>query len=135
VEVEGAARGADRAAGLVVVGLRQQDGDARPAGAGAPLGVEAGELLLEARQLPAAREQARDLEADVVAGARVALARVPEPDDEPVDGPRSAAEQPQGLLLGLGRALVPAGGLALGLLADPLGLLLDLLLHRGGALR
>ena len=53
VELERAARGADGAAGLVHVGLRQQHGDARAAGAGAALGQLAGELLLRLRQVPA----------------------------------------------------------------------------------
>ena len=79
VELEGAARGADRAAGLVHVGLRPQHRDARAAGAGAALGQLAGELLLGLRQLPAAGELLRDLEADVVRRPGVAGPGLPSP--------------------------------------------------------
>src|SRR5215217_2415771 len=86
VELVGAAGGADGAAGLVHVGLRAQDGDARAAGAGAPLAQLTGELLLGLGQVPAPSERLGDLEADVVRALGVRRARVAQPDDQPVDG-------------------------------------------------
>src|SRR5215216_3971439 len=88
-ELERAARGADRAAGLVHVGLRAQDCHAPAAGTGAALAQLTREFLLGLRELPAAGELLRDLEADVVRALGVARARVAEPDDEPVDGRRA----------------------------------------------
>ena len=146
VEVQRAARGAGRAAGLVHVGLRPEHRDARAAGAGAALGEQAGVALLGLGQLPAAGELVGDLEADVVRRARVAVARVAEPDDQPVDrGLRRRTRRPSRrrtarALLGvcaspaLGRRVAPASVVALalgaspGALADELGLLLDRLL-------
>ena len=84
-QLVGAARRADRAAGVVHVRLRQQHRDARAAGAGAALGQQAGELRLRARQVPARGEPVGDLEADVVRRAGVLRAGVAEADDEPVD--------------------------------------------------
>ena len=66
-------------AGLVHEGLRQQHRDARAARAGAALGDQAAEVLLRLRQVPAARELGGDLEADVVAGRRVAAPGLPSP--------------------------------------------------------
>ena len=85
---------------------------------GAPLGQQAVELLLRASGRSQRRaERVGDLEADVVRRARVARARVAEPDDEPVDGrgppttphgapaTRSEASAAVGRLAGLGGAL------------------------------
>src|SRR5688572_7501594 len=96
VDAERAARRPDGAAGLVHVRLRDEDPHARPAGAGAPVRVQPCVLLLRAREPPPAGELVRHLEADVVAGARVAVAGVTEPDDQPVDLPAAAmAEEAQ----------------------------------------
>ena len=136
LEVQRAARRAGRVAGLVHEGLGRQHGDARAAGPGAAVGEEPGVLLLGARQLPAARELLGHREADVVRRARVALARVAEPDDEPVDRSRARAEEPAhaAALLGALAGGVVAARVALVLalfgrgrlaLADELGLLLE----------
>src|SRR5215217_2886894 len=81
VDAELAARRADRLAGVVHVGLRQEHAHARAAGAGAAVGVEAGPALLRVRQPPALGRQGCHLEADVVARARVAVAGVAQSDD------------------------------------------------------
>ena len=133
VELERAARRAGGAAGLVHVRLRLQQRDARAARAGAALGQLAGELLLGAREIPAARELVGDLEADVVRRLGVAGPGVAEPDDQPVD--RCGAEDLQdssedSAAVAAGLAL---GGVALGgsaVLADERGLGLDLVLDR-----
>ena len=80
-----AARRAGGAAGLVHVGLGQQDADPGAGGHRAAVGVQAGELL-RAGQPPAGDERLGDREPHVVRGARVARAGVAEPDDQPVDG-------------------------------------------------
>ena len=85
VELERAARGAGGAAGLVHVGLRLQQRDARAARTSAALGQLTRELLLRLGQIPAAGELVRDLEADVVRRLGVAGPGVAEPDDQPVD--------------------------------------------------
>ena len=64
-----------------------------PPGPGAAVRVEAARTSLRLRQPPALGGQRGHLEADVVAGARVAVARVPEPDDQPVD-PAAAVASP-----------------------------------------
>ena len=86
------ARRADRAAGVVHVGLRAQHRDARRAAAGpaaatggAPLGEAPAEAILRALELPALGQLLGDHEADVVPRARVLAAGVAEPDDQPVD--------------------------------------------------
>ena len=61
-----------------------------PPGPGAALGDSPGELLLGRGSSQRARELVGDLEADVVRRARVARARVAEPDDQPVDRGRAA---------------------------------------------
>ncbi len=115
VHPERAAGGSGRAAGVVHVGLRQQHADARAARAGAAVGVEAGVALLGLRQAPALGRQRGDLEADVVASARVAVAGIPRPDDEPVDLPAARRRRdgtgsgPLALAFGLVAAL---GGVA-----------------------
>ena len=75
---------------------RGQERDPRPAGAGAPLGQQAAELLLRLAQLPAPRQLGPDLEADVVARPLVLAPRVAEADDQnaaivPADGPIPSA--------------------------------------------
>ena len=149
-QLQRAARRADRAAGLVHVGLRAQHGHARspravppaasPAPAGAPLDVAPAEAVPGLAELPARDERLGDREADVVPGARVLGARVAEPDDQPVDRcAAAAAEASQQLLLLLGgalgalldlRALLVLAGLALAL-ADELRLGLDFFLDFG----
>ena len=115
-------------------------------GPDAPVGDQAAELLARARQVPALREQVRDLEADVVAGTGVAGPRVAEADEQEVDGRArpAAAEQAQerlAFVAALGGALLGAlrGGLlalrSLLALADELGLFLDLGLGLLGAAR
>src|SRR5205085_8667258 len=91
VDTERTASGGRRAAGVVHEGLREEHADARPARAGPAIREQARVLLLRARELPAPRHLVRHLEADVVARARVALARVPEPDDQPVGAARAGA--------------------------------------------
>src|SRR5215210_475465 len=81
-----AARGADRATGVVHEGLRLEDRDARAAGPGAALGQLGVELLLRLRELPAPQQLVGDAKAHVVRGVRVARPGVAEPDDQPVDG-------------------------------------------------
>src|ERR671914_1925596 len=85
--------GADGLAGVVHVGLRQEHAHARPAGAGAAVGEEAGVLLLRLRQPPALGSQRRHLEPHVVARAGVAIARIAEPHHKPVRLPAAAAAE------------------------------------------
>src|SRR5919108_1823837 len=103
---QGPTRRADGVTRFVHVGLRQQHAYPGAARAGSPVRVEGAVLLLRARQPPVLRRQRGDLEADVVARARVAVPGVAEPHDEPIDlagavsaaAPVSAAraaEQPQ----------------------------------------
>ena len=140
-----AARGAGRVAGLVHERLRQQDRDVGPAGADPALGDQAAVLLLRLRQLPAARELRGDLEADVVAGLRVAGTRVAETRRQEIRHVLSFASGRAGLrarrrrryspVVGiagvaaspavLGTGILALGGL-LALLADELRLLLEL---------
>ena len=147
-DAELAAGGAGGVAGLVHEGLGQEDRDARAARPDPALGDQPAEALAGPRQLPAGAERVRDLEAGVVAGARVARARVAEADDRigsPVEASAglaraATAEERHGRALALvvaaaavGRLLaalalsrlLALGGL-LALLADELGLLLDL---------
>ena len=129
--------------GLVHVGLRAQHRDARAARAGAALGQLAGELLLRLRQLPA-RGRARPRPGSRrCAGCRRSRARgcrarrpASRPGVEPRSSfscrrPRPTASSPVvalGLGLGLGLELLALERLAV--LADQLGLGLDLLLDR-----
>src|SRR4051794_37656580 len=94
---ERAARRTRGATGLVHVGLWHQDADARSAGHRPTVREEPGELLLRARHVPALGQAVRNLEADVVARARVAVAGVPEPHYQPVDAAarRLAAKEAQ----------------------------------------
>src|SRR5829696_252928 len=85
VDAQRAASRADRVARLVHVGLREQHGGA------AGLAVEAAVLLLQLADSPAVGRELHHLEADVVPRAGVALARVAEPDDQPVRPPAAAA--------------------------------------------
>src|SRR3954453_3219789 len=84
VELEpvGPARRAGRAPGLVHVGLRAQDRDARPTRPGPPLAQLPGELALRARELPALGQRLGDAEADVVRRVGVSGPGVAEPDDK-----------------------------------------------------
>ena len=79
------ARGPGGPAGVVHVGLGQQHAHARAADARAAVRVEAAVLRLGLRQPPALGGLGGHLEADVVAGAGVAVARVAQPHYEPVD--------------------------------------------------
>ena len=141
VELEGAARGADGAPGVVHERLRLEHRDARAAGAGAALGQLGVELLLRLREVPAADQLVGDAEADVVRAVGVGRARVAEPDDQPVD--RGGLEELQLSSSEADAASSPVAPSAwrlglfelsalerLAVLADQLGLGLDLLFHR-----
>jgi hypothetical protein len=107
-KLEGAARGADRAAGVVVEGLGAQQGDLgalralgqRPQRR-APFREVRLEAVLAPLQLPALGQALQRSEADVVPAARVLGAGIAESDDQPVDRSAAAAAEEafQGRLL------------------------------------
>ncbi len=90
VDAQGTARRSRGTAGVVHEGLRHQHAHARAAGEGAPVGEQARILLLGPAELPALDQLLGDFEADVVAGAGVAVARIAEPYDQPVDTSRGS---------------------------------------------
>src|SRR5215207_8162299 len=106
VHAERSASGPDGAPRLVHIGLRQQHGHPRPT-----LAVETAVLRLELRQTQTLGGELRDLEADVVAGARVAVAGIAQPDHQPVRlPPASAAEDPHSEPSASSAASPSAGG-------------------------
>jgi hypothetical protein len=106
-ELEGAARRADRAAGVVVVGLRAEQRDVRPLGPlrkdpqrRPPLSEMGLEAVSAPLDLPALGEPLERFETDVVPAARVLRSGIAESDDQPVDPSAAAAEEAfQGRLL------------------------------------
>src|SRR5439155_1416198 len=133
------ARRPDRAAGVVHERLRTQDRDALAGGRAIvpalefdeALGDAAAEALLPCVQPPALGERERHLEAHVVPRAVVLGSGIAEPDDQPVDSSptraKRVAQERLPLLAGIGLALSLALGCGFALLlADQLGLLLDL---------
>jgi hypothetical protein len=127
----GAARRTDRATGLVHVGLRLEQRDARTPGAGASFTQASAVAIARTSGVPAHGQPLDHREADVVARSLVLAPGITQPDDEPIyDG--AAAREPQ-LLLGalaacggfLSLGAVRVGG-ALGALTDDLSLELQL---------
>jgi hypothetical protein len=135
-DLERAARRPGGATRFVHERLRQQDRHPRAAGPDPAFGDLAAELPLRLRQVPATEQLGADLEADVVAGPGVLSTGVAEADDQDslaVIGVAAAEEGQELTLAGVAARVAPAIGLlaallgrCLALLADELGLLLDL---------